>query len=175
MGNFDRHILPLLGDRSLDQISPADIARLKASLRAHAVTFNRCRALLSHMLNTARRWRVLPPGRVNPCAYVGPYPEARRDRRLTTEEATRVGAAMLKEEPRSPVAVAAIRAVMATGAQPSALLTLRLAGGVYAFPGRRDEQPLTIFGLEAAWDRIRKAARLPDVRVCDLRRQRIVL
>jgi integrase len=44
----------------------------------------------------------------------------------------------------------------------------RIAGNPYVFPGRTRSAPLV--GVDKAWDRARKAARLPHLRIHDLRR-----
>jgi integrase len=56
---------------------------------------------------------------------------------------------------------------------PPALAVLkklpRLEGNAHVIAGRRHGQPLTLWGLEAVWQDVRKAARLEDVRLHDLR------
>ena len=229
--NLEAHLLPTLGQIRLDRIGPEHLASLKREMRRTPIAFNRCLALLSHMLRMARTWRVLPAGTPNPCEDVPRFEERRRDRALVEHELARVGAILAAAEaawrlPReeraegavvvSPVAAAAIRALLFTGARPVELLGLRrdgleaaLAAGVivrpslkvgrrrrrqrpvilnsyavavlraaptrpgnpYVFPGARPGRPLTIFALDEAWARVRRAARLPDdVRLYDASR-----
>lgn len=123
-GNLARHLLPLMGDERLEAIGPAHVSRLKSELRAHPVTANRCRSLLSSMLNVAKLWGDVPASYVNPCAMVPKFDERGRERILTPDELKAIGSAMRLEEATAPVAVAALRVLMLTGARPVEILPL---------------------------------------------------
>lgn len=232
--NLELHILPQLGGLRLDLVDAGDVASLKKAMRTKPVTFNRCLALLHHMFKVARRWRKksgLPAGHPNPCEDVARFEEVERERAVTPDELARVGRALaelvarhgVKKRDRaegeevavSPVAAAAIRSLMATGARPSELLPVKrvdlpaaIAAGVivrpsrkvgrrrrrrrpvylnpiankllqdapakdgnpYVFPGRREREHLTIYALDAAWERVRSAAGVEDVRLYDATR-----
>jgi integrase len=232
--NLELHILPAFGDLRLDLVDAGDVAALKKAMRDKPVTFNRCLSLLHHLFRVARRWRKksgLPAGHPNPCEDVTRYEELERERPLTLEELASVGRALTtlvarfavrkrnraKEDKDavSPIAAAAIRTLMATGARPSEILGIRRAeleaaiaagaivrpsrkvgrrrrrrrpvylnpianallrgapvkqGNPYVFPGRIKETHLTIYALDAAWERVRAAAGVEDVRLYDVSR-----
>ncbi len=232
--NLELHILPRLGDLRLDLVDAGDIAGLKKTMRETPVAFNRCLSLLHHMFRIARRWRKrtgLPAGHPNPCEDVRRFEEFERERPLTVDELTRVGRALAslvaraeltrrkraegEEDAVSPIAAAAIRALMATGARPSELLGMKRAelpaaitagaivrpsrkvgrrrrrrrpvylnpianeilqnapskpGNPYVFPGRLKDTHLTVAALDGAWERVRAAAGVEDVRLYDVSR-----
>lgn len=154
-GLLKRHILPWGGTRRLDRLGPGDLTKLKAALRDKPVTFNRCRSLVSHMYGRAHAWGELPRSHPNPALEVPPYEERGRERALSPEELAAVGPALLLEEKEAPVAAAALRAIMLTGARPVELLPLlrtelkaALKAGVLVRPSlkvgrrRRRERPV---------------------------------
>lgn len=199
-GNLERHLLPLLGDLQLDVIGPEHVSRLKATLAAVPTTANRCRALLSKMVNTAVLWRILPRDHPNPCRDVPKFREKGRTRRLTVDELAVIGGALEEEAKGAAVAVAALRVLAFTAARPVEILGLLRAqlpgivahgvvvavsrkaaegsrpipfpppardaaagapavdGNPFLFPGEVEGRPLTIWGLEGAWERVRLRA-----------------
>jgi len=57
---FRAHLIPKLGNKRLDRITPEDVQQLKASLaKHHRKTTNNVLCLLNHMLSTAVEWNVL--------------------------------------------------------------------------------------------------------------------
>lgn len=54
------HLLPLVGSRSMDSLTDADVQALKGTLRRHSPkTANNVLCVLSKMLRTAVKWKVL--------------------------------------------------------------------------------------------------------------------
>lgn len=162
-GNLDLHILPWGGDVRLDQVDAGDVTTLKRNMRDKPVAFNRCLSLLRHMFKVARRWRKksgLQAGHPNPCEDVIGYEEFGYERPITPDELARAGRALVqlverfevkrrdreegKEAAVSPIAAAAIRVLMATGARPVEILGMKradlpaaIAAGAIVRPSRK--------------------------------------
>lgn len=59
-GRLDRYIVPLLGDRKLDEIRQEDVQRIKSSMAHHKPeTVNHALGALSSLLRTAEEWGVI--------------------------------------------------------------------------------------------------------------------
>lgn len=127
--NLRRAILPALGKLRLDTITRADVVRFHLSRKDTPTNANRCLALLSHMFATAEKWALRPDGS-NPCRHVERFPENKRKRFLSADEMARLGKALAEAEApadgtaESPMAIAALRLLMLTGARLSEILTL---------------------------------------------------
>jgi integrase len=135
---LNRFILPDLGRKRAREVTRQDVAALHHANRATPTQANRMLAVLSAMFNFAERREQRPDG-TNPCRHVERFPERKRERFLSADEMARLGKALAVYE-RSPLAVAAIRLLVFTGA-------------------RLDE----VLGLKWEWiDFGRSAARLPD-------------
>ncbi len=125
-----RAVLPALGNLRLDTVTRADITRFHLSHKDTPTSANRYVALLSHMFSTAEKWGLRPDG-ANPCRRVERFAEKKRKRFLSGDELARLGralgeAAAPKEgSPESPLAIAALRLLILTGARLSEILTLR--------------------------------------------------
>ena len=147
--NIDNHVVPLLGEKYVSDISQADI---EAFLRDVAVgksakrgakktdgykggavvaggkgVSNRCRSLLSKMFNLAEKWGERPQ-HSNPVKHASKFEEQPSERYLTSEEMSRLGEALTREEKSDPDAVywvAAVRLLMVTGARLDEILTLK--------------------------------------------------
>lgn len=120
-------INPRLGGLKVESISRSDVHRLHHALIETPFTANRCVALLSKMLNLAEAWQLRPDGS-NPCRHLKRYTEKARDRFLTTEELSRLGAALAELETRNiqaKSAVAAIRFLALTGCRLGEAISLR--------------------------------------------------
>jgi integrase len=125
--NLRLHLLPALGDRKLRDITVADIAKLHAARKEAPTNANRCRALLSHIFETAERWGERPAGS-NPCRHVTKYHERMRERFLSAEEMVKLGDALASAEGCEPLsAIAAIRLLILTGCRLSEILSLEWA------------------------------------------------
>ena len=227
--NIANHVLPLLGELYVEEVTRNDIDNFKIDLKAgkHAdpaasrrsgyrggavVTggpgvANRCLALLSKMFNLAERWGVRPDN-TNPVRHIGKYAESKKERYLTADEFERLATALSeaeRKEAENPFVIAAIRLLVLTGARLGEILSLRwadvnfehgmlllgdsktgrktiflskpamellnrlprLSGNPYVIVGSRHGQHLK--NLQKPWGRIRGAAKLPDVRIHDLR------
>ena len=147
--NIANHVLPLMGDLLVEEITRKDIDRFKlavkdgrhadpeaesrsgyrggAVVRGGSGVANRCLALLSKMFNLAELWG-LRPDNSNPVRHVEKYPESRKERFLSAEEFDRLAKVLEKLEMgdrENPFVIAAIRLLIFTGARLSEVLTLR--------------------------------------------------
>ena len=121
------YILPVLQHRLVRDIGRSDVVRLHSSLAAKPYQANRVAALLSKFFNWCERQGYRPDGS-NPCRHVEKFGETKRERFLSSEELTRLGAALraaAAERTASPWIVAAIRLLALTGARLSEILTLK--------------------------------------------------
>jgi integrase len=147
--NIANHVLPLMGDLLVEEITRKDVDHFKLAVKdgRHAdpeaesrsgygggavVTggsgvANRCLALLSKMFNLAELWG-LRPDNSNPVRHVEKYPESRKERFLSAKEFDRLANVLEQLETsnrESPFVIAAIRLLVFTGARLSEILTLR--------------------------------------------------
>src|SRR6476620_6548741 len=121
-----RHALPALGNRPIDAIDRAAIAKLHHSLASTPRQANLLLSVLSKMMGWAAK-RGLFASEANPCRGIDRYKESRRERFLSTAELGRLGEVLREveqEQTSSPYAVAAIRLLLLTGARVSEILTL---------------------------------------------------
>ena len=135
--NLDNHVLLSLGNKPLEKIGRADIAKLHHGLRESPIAANRTLSLLTTMFNLSERWGLRPDGS-NPCRHIQRYKETRRERFLSSEELSRLGQALAKvEEDKtySPFLVAVIRLLIFTGARLGEILSLKWED--VDFQGRR--------------------------------------
>lgn len=148
---FDKHVVPDLGTKKARDTTRADVAKLHRKIGAtKQVTANRVLVTLSAVYNWAQKEGLIPEG-VNPCTRIERFREQGRERFLTTEELTRLGASLAlaetdglpwtvdetkpaakhapKEENRHEIidlyAVAAIRLLLLTGCRLREILHLR--------------------------------------------------
>ncbi len=205
--NLDNHVLPVLGNKSLEKISRADIAQLHHRLRTSPTAANRVLSLLTTMLNLAERWGIRPDGS-NPCKHIQRFKEQRRERFLSSEELARLGQALTKAEQdniHSPFIIGLFRLLIFTGARLGEIRLLqwtdvdleerrlnlpdsktgkkvihlnapavavldqlpRIEGNPFVCCGQRKKKGLV--GIHRVWFDIRGTAKLPDVRLHDLR------
>jgi integrase len=120
-----KHVLPAIGTRRLGELTRADLARMHRSLAETPIGANRVLALTSTMLALAERWGLRREGS-NPCRHIERFKERGRERFLSEVEIGRLGEALAKAEQAGapPVAVAAIRLLILTGARKAEVLTL---------------------------------------------------
>jgi integrase len=207
--NLELHLLPMLGQKSLADITPADVAHFHASRSEWPSNANRCLALLSHLFTTAAKWGAISAG-ANPCRGIKRYREEMRERFLATDEIARLGKALADAKSAGAQdwrPIEALRLLIYTGARLSEVLTLQwswihwergyarlpdsktgiknlplpepalkvlheISGqhgrqSKYVFPGKRRDSHFN--SIQKPWQRIRLKARLPDVRIHDLR------
>jgi integrase len=149
--NIANHVLPLLGNLLVEEVTRNDIDRFKLAVRdgRHADpgaqmrsgyrggavvvggsgVANRCLALLSKMFNLAEIWGFRPDNS-NPVRHVGKYPENRKERYLSTEEFERLANVLAEAEATGAeglFVIAAIRLLALTGARLGEILSLRWA------------------------------------------------
>lgn len=167
--NLRRAILPALGKLRLDTITRADIVRFHLSRKDTPTNANRCLALLSHMFATSEKWALRPDGS-NPCRHVERFPENKRKRFLKPDEMARLGKALAQAKApadgtaESPMALAALRLLILTGARLSEILTLRwehvdLERGVLHLPdSKTGDRP--VFLNAPAQDVLKKLPRI---------------
>jgi integrase len=222
-GLTKRHILPLLGDAKVADLTKADIQKFQRSVmvgktaidvktgpRGRAIVTggkgaaNRSLALLSSILTFA----VNEGHRTdNPAKGIKHFKLAKHDRYLSNDELKRLGKALDDAElaGASVYVVAAIRFMLLTGCRRNEALTLqwawididhslaklpdsktgkkvlllgvaalslltklpRLEGSPLVFPSSAGGT--TPISIQKSWDKIRKAAKLQDIRLHDLR------
>jgi integrase len=94
---LERLVLPELGLRKADKVTVADVAKLHAKLRAHPYQANRVLAVVSSLYSFAGKRHLVPHG-INPARGIEKYPEAGRERFLSSEELARLGDAIREGE-----------------------------------------------------------------------------
>src|SRR5262245_14270612 len=124
---FEKALLPALGDLRLDAIGRREVARLHAGMADRPFFANRALSLLSHIYTVAEEWGDLPTGFANPTKGLRRYPEPARERFLSPAELARLGDALRAHESAHPLAVAALRLLLFTGARCGEVLGLRWA------------------------------------------------
>ncbi len=153
--NVTNHIVPLLGDRKVSEITRANVERFKREVKEGKTTkrekikagtakgktsrkgksrvvkggpiaANRCLALLSKMLNLAEAWGLRPDGS-NPTRHVAKYQERKVERFLSNAEFARLGAVLEEAALAGEHAsvISAIRLLILTGARRDEILSLR--------------------------------------------------
>ena len=203
----DRLILPKLGKKKVVDVRRADIAKLHHDLRATPYQANRVLEVLRKAFNLAEAWGLRKDG-TNPCRHVQKFKEQKRERLLTVDEFSRLGAALDAAEhdhSELPSFIALVRLLILTGCRLGEIQNLEWAhvdldAGClrlpdsktgakivplgqaaidlltdlprgpftkYVCPGLKPNKPLS--GVHRPWYRLRQAAKLPDLRLHDLR------
>ena len=148
---FGKHLLPEFGKSRASEVTTADVRRLHRQIGVtHPVTANRVLVLLSGLYSWAEGEGRIATG-LNPVRKISKYPEKNRERFLTVDELTRLGAALREAEtvglhweldPKKPLskhmpkegnrvtifsthAIAAIRLLLFTGCRLREILHLR--------------------------------------------------
>jgi integrase len=194
-GRYDRLLRPRFGARRLSDIHYEDVCQMMDAIGkrdGHTTMANRARIQLSTMYVFAinkLRWTG-----VNPCVGVDTFPENKRRRYLTPDEAKRLGAALDAKAAAAPASVAFIYLLIYTGARRGEIAAARwdwLDGQALRLPdsktGRRTvylpQQAMdvlaklprtsgTITGIDdpsKVWQRVRKAAGITNLTLHDLR------
>ncbi len=117
---LDRHVLPAIGNRPIAEVNAADMARLRSRFVATPTLGNRVRAVLSSLFTFAK----IP----SPVIHFDKFREHQRERELQDDELMKVGAALraMEAEQAAPVhAIAAVRAMLLTGARPGEVVSLK--------------------------------------------------
>lgn len=193
--NANVYLRPRFGNRKVASMEAADFDAMRKQMADAPIQFNRCLALASTMFGPryAEKWKLRPAGS-NPTAGVSRYPEKKRRRYMKPPEALAIARLLNDAEATSPGSVAFLRLLILTGARPDEIARARwewVAPGVIHDPdaktGERDiflspaAQAIveslprvydTITGIRSPkklWERIRKEAGCPDLRMYDLR------
>jgi integrase len=141
--NIANHVLPLIGDKKVKDVTRADIDRLKLAIRDGATArnlkarprgrrevkggegaANRTLALLSKMFACAMDWGLCE---TNPARGIRKFKEHRKDRFLDRDEIARLHEALDAADAdgsESPYAIAAIRFLLFTGLRPGEVMEL---------------------------------------------------
>lgn len=223
-GRINRHIVPLIGRKRVQDLTKTDVERLLRDIAAgktaidEKVRTKRGRARVTGGQGTATRTVGLLGGiysyaigkkycTQNPVRGVQRFEDNKIETFLSPKELRRLGAALLRAEAqeKNPYAIAAIRFLILSGCRRAEVLTLkwayvdehhaclrlpksktgkkvvplgaaalallatlpRLAKNPYVFPGKLAGSHYV--GLPRFFENIRVMAKLPDVRVHDLR------
>lgn len=121
---FRLRILPAIGGRAMDEVTPADVAALRRKMigdKLSPSTVNRHLAYVRAAFAKAITWQVIE-GR-NPAASPGMLRERQRDRYLSPVETRALLAAL--DASRSPCAAAALALLVTTGARKQEVLRAR--------------------------------------------------
>jgi integrase len=94
---LDRIVLPALGSRKAEQITPSDLAKLHAKMRDQPYQANRMLEVISSLYSFAGKRKILPLG-FNPARAIEQYPEKPRERYLSTDELSCLGDAVREAE-----------------------------------------------------------------------------
>ena len=164
------------------------------------VEANRTMELIRRLFAVALDWGTLPTGFENPAQKIKKFPERPRERVLTEDELRRLGAALVKEQDlyaRGAITISLLCGtrigetlaaewrefdlvqrlwkIPASHAKNKKAHTLPLAQAAIdllsSLPRMAgDDRVFPITTIRYAWERLRVAAGIPDVRIHDLRR-----
>lgn len=190
--NWGKYLAPRFAKKRISTVKYDDVADMMDSLKATPYMANRLLALLSKMFNMA----VAPFKWVDhsPCKGVVRYKEEKRRRYMKGEEAANIAALLNAAVADNPASVAFIYLLILTGARKSEIANAKwehLDGSVLRLPesktgfrqiflpeialqvlGRLPRTGGTITGIASPkklWERIRKEAGAPDLKLHDLR------
>ncbi len=123
--NLQNQILPAFGTRRVDAISARDVRSWFADLAVtRPSSANRALAVLSSLMKHAETLGLRPENS-NPCRGLRRYKTGFEAHYLRDSEYAALGRALAGVEPDYPVAVAAVRFLLYTGARKSEVLGLR--------------------------------------------------
>src|SRR5262245_17934211 len=92
-------VLPELGSRKAEQLTPSDLARLHAKMRDRPYQANRMLEVVGSLYSFTGKRKILPVG-FNPARGIEQYPEKGRERYLTADELSRLGDTIREGETR---------------------------------------------------------------------------
>lgn len=121
--NLSAHILPALGNLTVDAISHADVTAWLDGLTVAGRSKDRLTSVLSSMMRHAEAQGLRPPGS-NPCAGRRRHRSDFEARYLGSAEFRRLGLALDRATAADPVEVACIHFLMLTGARRGEALAL---------------------------------------------------
>lgn len=140
---LDRLVLPRLGKQKVLDVCHRDIQTFHNSLRATPYQANRVLSLLSKMFELSISWGMRSE---NPAKGIEKFHEEKRHRWLSTDELTRLGAAL--DRHRNQKAANAIKLQLLTGARIGEVLSAQWADfdldrGVWIKPSHHTKQKRT--------------------------------
>jgi len=127
--NLRRFILPALGRLKVADVSRADISKFHHDLRHIPYQANRNLEVISKMFVLAEMWGMRPDGS-NPRLHIKKYPEKKRERYLSQEELSELGAVLSEAEQigvEDIYAITAIRLLIFTGCRLNEIMTIKWA------------------------------------------------
>lgn len=192
---FANYIRPELGVLKIDELTYDHLTRFMGTLRRKPVTANMAKRMLVTMYKYAAR-RQMVPFTFRPWLGVKLYKEAPRRRYATPEEMRRIADILIAKQAEAPRSVAFILLLIMTGARKSEIanatlndlvgnrlelkdsktgfrvvhlsdLMVELVNKLPRVEG--DKRLVGIRTPEDCWDKIRKQAGCPDLRLHDLR------
>lgn len=114
---LEAYLLPKIGAFRVADVTRADIVDIHSSMRATPYQANRVLEVARAMFNFAEIWGLRAEG-TNPCRRVKRNPERKRERHLSPDELSRLGAVLderLSEGLETPFVVAAFKLLILTG------------------------------------------------------------
>jgi integrase len=94
---LEKVVLPELGSRKAEQVTPSDLAKLHSKMRNCPYQANRMLEVVGSLYSFAGKRKILPLG-FNPARGIEQYPEKGRERYLTADELSRLGDAVREAE-----------------------------------------------------------------------------
>jgi integrase len=195
---LDSYVEPKWRKKRVAEITYDDVYELHRGLKDKPYQANRVLALVSKMLNLAERWQWRPFNS-NPCRHVERFPERKRRRYLSVDEASAISTELDRHAKRDPAGVAFIYLLILTGARKGEIAGAtwdmikdgRLVLDVHKTDSDGEArvihlpQPVldvlaqlprvtgaTITGIKdphKLWETVRRKAGCPDLRLHDLR------
>lgn len=186
------HVEPRFGSMKVKDVAFPMVADLHEAMADTPAEANRVLAMLSAMFNFGRR--PLEWIERNPVEGVRRYPEVKRRRYMRGEEAARIAEVLDANARENPASVAFIYLLILTGARRGEIANARwdwISGNVINLPDSKTGEKQvylppaamdvlarlprtdgTITGIASPtklWDRVRREAGCPDLRMHDLR------
>ena len=94
---LEKVVLPELGSRKAEQVTPSDLAKLHAKMRGRPYQANRMLEVVGSLYSFVGKRKILSLG-LNPARGIEQYPETGRERFLTADELARLGDAIREAE-----------------------------------------------------------------------------
>ena len=197
LGIWNRYLKNKLGPRKLSVIGYTDIADLHELMADTPIMANRVLAMVSKMFSFSNKPLEWTTER-NPAKGVARYKETKRKRYMRAEEAAAIAKQLAAESTENPASVAFLYLLILTGARKGEIAKAKwsqLEGNKLVLQEHKtdatghdrvihlppqamavvDKLPRTsgtITGIQspqALWEKVRKAAGCPDLRIHDLR------
>lgn len=190
--NWDLHLAPRFAKQKLSAVTYSKISDMMEEMEDTPYAANRCLALFSKMFNfgvAPLRW-----AKDNPTRGVRRYPEKKRERYMEGDEASRIAEILDREAAENPASVAFLYLLILTGARKGEIAAAQwdwVDGNVLNLPdSKTGKKPVylpppavaildrlphttdTVTGIKSPvklWQRVRREAGCPDLRLHDLR------